>query len=88
MRAEVVRRQAAQVTEAQNTPASATAITGERVPYCNDCPDGVPQHSRAIHLPDQDWVDRTVREYGPDHPYVIAKVHAKFRRAVEASPSP
>ncbi|MGW4087058.1 hypothetical protein ACWEGS_28900 [Streptomyces sp. NPDC004822] len=54
------------------------AITKERVPYCNDCPDGVPPHSLAIHLPDQDWVDRTIREYGPDHPYVIAKVHAKF----------
>jgi hypothetical protein len=54
------------------------AITKERVPYCNDCPDGVPPHSLAIHLPDQEWVDRTIREYGPDHPYVIAKVHAKF----------
>ncbi|MFC9534414.1 hypothetical protein ACFT38_28295 [Streptomyces sp. NPDC056975] len=54
------------------------AITRERVPYCNDCPDGVPAHSLAIHLPDQEWVDRTIREYGPDHPYVIAKVHAKF----------
>ncbi|MEU3394980.1 hypothetical protein [Streptomyces albidoflavus] len=54
------------------------AITKERVPYCNDCPAGVPAHSLAIHLPDQDWVDRTIREYGPDHPYVIAKVHAKF----------
>ncbi|MFF8696192.1 hypothetical protein ACF08W_28675 [Streptomyces sp. NPDC015144] len=54
------------------------AITRERVPYCNDCPDGVPPHSLAIHLPDQEWVDRTIREYGPDHPYVIAKVHAKF----------
>ncbi|MCD9904572.1 hypothetical protein LUR56_39860 [Streptomyces sp. MT29] len=32
----------------------------------------------AIHLPDQEWVDRTLREYGEDHPYVIAKVHAKF----------
>ncbi|MFF9192612.1 hypothetical protein [Streptomyces rochei] len=54
------------------------AITRERVPYCRDCPDGVPKHSLAIHLPDQDWVDRTLREYGEDHPYVIAKVHAKF----------
>ncbi|NML55118.1 hypothetical protein HHL19_35685 [Streptomyces sp. R302] len=54
------------------------AVTGERVPYCNDCPAGVPRHSLAIHLPDQEWVDRTIREYGPDHPYVIAKVHAKF----------
>ncbi|MFD5856090.1 hypothetical protein [Streptomyces chartreusis] len=54
------------------------AITKERVPYCNDCPEGVPLHSLAVHLPDQEWIDRTLREYGPDHPYVIAKVHAKF----------
>ncbi|MYX26801.1 hypothetical protein GTY75_08985 [Streptomyces sp. SID8381] len=54
------------------------AITGERVPYCRDCPDGVPKHSLAIHLPDQDWVDRTLREYGEDHPYVQAKVYARF----------
>ncbi|MFJ2225599.1 hypothetical protein ACIOFY_36855 [Streptomyces anulatus] len=54
------------------------AITRERVPFCNDCPAGVPPHSLAIHLPDQEWIDRTIREYGPDHPYVIAKVHAKF----------
>ncbi|MEU5748183.1 hypothetical protein ABZ804_21925 [Streptomyces sp. NPDC047726] len=54
------------------------AITREHVPYCNDCPDGVPRHSIAGHLPAQEWIDRTIREYGPDHPYVIAKVHAKF----------
>ncbi|MFJ4988801.1 hypothetical protein ACIP9H_33995 [Streptomyces sp. NPDC088732] len=54
------------------------AITKERVPYCNDCATGVPAHSLATHLPDMDWVNRTVREYGDDHPYVIAKVHARF----------
>jgi hypothetical protein len=54
------------------------AITGERVPYCLDCPPSVERHSLAIHLPAQDWIDRTIREYGEDHPYVIAKVHAKF----------
>ncbi|MGW7196178.1 hypothetical protein [Streptomyces chryseus] len=54
------------------------AITGERVSYCRDCPGGGVKHSLANHLPDQDWVDRTLREYGEDHPYVIAKVHAKF----------
>lgn len=54
------------------------AITGERVPYCNDCPAGVERHSLAQHMPDQDWVDRTIRSYGPDHPYVIAKVYARF----------
>lgn len=56
------------------------AITGERVPYCLDCPPSTERHSLAIHLPAQDWIDRTIREYGEDHPYVIAKVHAKFPR--------
>ncbi|NEA53548.1 hypothetical protein G3I60_05105 [Streptomyces sp. SID13666] len=56
------------------------AITGEHVPHCRDCPQGVAPHSLAIHLPEMDWVDRTVREYGEDHPYVIAKVHARFPR--------
>ncbi|MCX5182604.1 hypothetical protein [Streptomyces sp. NBC_00268] len=55
------------------------AITGERVPYCTDCPDSThDRHTLARHMPDQDWVDRTIRSYGPDHPYVIAKVYAKF----------
>ena len=54
------------------------AITGERVPHCRDCPPGVPKHSLAQHMPDMDWVDSTIREYGEDHPYVIAKVYAKF----------
>ncbi|MFV0138097.1 hypothetical protein ACLGIH_33900 [Streptomyces sp. HMX87] len=54
------------------------AITGERAPYCTDCPAGVDRHSLADHMPDQDWVDRTIRSYGEDHPYVIAKVFARF----------
>ncbi|MET9776205.1 hypothetical protein ABZ023_18425 [Streptomyces sp. NPDC006367] len=55
------------------------AITGERVPYCTDCPDSThDRHTLARHMPDQDWVDRTIRSYGPDHPYVIAKVYARF----------
>ncbi|MGW2550067.1 hypothetical protein [Streptomyces sp. NPDC001635] len=55
------------------------AITGERVPYCTDCPDSThDRHTLARHMPDQDWVDRTIRSYGEDHPYVIAKVYAKF----------
>lgn len=57
------------------------AITGERVPYCNDCPPGVKRHSLADHMPAQDWVDRTVRSYGEDHPYVIAKVYARFPKS-------
>ncbi|MFJ5121896.1 hypothetical protein [Kitasatospora sp. NPDC088548] len=54
------------------------AITLERVPYCRDCPPGGVKHSLAEHLPNMDWVNRTVREYGEDHPYVQAKVHARF----------
>ncbi|MER5482568.1 hypothetical protein ABT024_05040 [Streptomyces sp. NPDC002812] len=54
------------------------AITREPVPYCNDCPPGGSRHSLADHLPDMDWVDRTIAEYGEDHPYVEAKVHARF----------
>ncbi|MFH8465998.1 hypothetical protein [Streptomyces sp. NPDC017991] len=54
------------------------AITGEHAPYCTDCPAGVARHSLADHMPDQDWVDRTIRSYGEDHPYVIAKVFARF----------
>ncbi|MER8103234.1 hypothetical protein [Kitasatospora sp. NPDC094016] len=56
------------------------AITLERVPYCQDCPPGGARHSLAEHLPNNDWVDRTVREYGEDHPYVQAKVYARFPR--------
>lgn len=26
-------------------------------------------------------MDRTIREYGPDHPYVIAKVYARFPKS-------
>jgi hypothetical protein len=54
------------------------AITGERVPYCTDCPPGAQRHTISDHLPTQEWVDRTIREYGKDHPYVQAKVYAKF----------
>lgn len=61
------------------------AITGELAPFCTDCPKGVEQHSLADHMPDQDWVDRTIRSYGEDHPYVIAKVYARFPKGAEAS---
>ena len=54
------------------------AITGETTPLCRECPTGVPPHPLSKHLPDQDWMDRTIRAYGEDHPYVIAKVYAKF----------
>ncbi|NGO67017.1 hypothetical protein [Streptomyces boncukensis] len=54
------------------------AITKERVPYCNDCPETADRHTLDRHLPGQEWVDRTITEYGEDHPYVVAKVYAKF----------
>ncbi|MEU5978510.1 hypothetical protein [Streptomyces sp. NPDC047315] len=55
------------------------AITRERVPYCTDCPPNPNDvHTLARHMPDQDWVDRTIRSYGEDHPYVVAKVFARF----------
>jgi hypothetical protein len=54
------------------------AITGEPTPLCRECPQGVSPHPLAKHLPDTDWMDRTIRAYGEDHPYVIAKVFAKF----------
>lgn len=64
------------------------AITGERVPYCLDCPAGVPKHPLSQHMPDQEWVDRTIGEYGPEHPYVIAKVYAKFPQGGANRPLP
>ncbi|MGW0033011.1 hypothetical protein ACWDXD_24740 [Streptomyces sp. NPDC003314] len=54
-------------------------ITGERVPYCTDCPPNPSDvHTLARHMPDQEWVDATIRAYGEGHPYVVAKVYAKF----------
>jgi hypothetical protein len=52
-------------------------ITGEFSPVCkaHHNPNG---HTVASHLPDQAWVDRTIGEYGEDHPYVISKVYARF----------
>ena len=54
------------------------AITGEVTPLCRECPTGVPAHRLSRHLPDSEWMDRILRLYGPDHPYVIAKVNADF----------
>jgi len=53
-------------------------LTGEPTPVCRECPDGVPAHLLVKHLPDREWVDRTIRAYGEDHPYVVAKVNAEF----------
>lgn len=54
------------------------AITGEDSGPCRECPPAVPTHPLAQHLVDQEWVDDAIRDYGPDDPYVIAKVHAQF----------
>ncbi len=57
-------------------------FTGEDAGPCNSCPVGVPSHSVATHLVDKEWKRITEAEYGADHPYVTAKVHAKFPRIV------
>ena len=55
------------------------AITGELTPICMDCKPNVDNHRIAdVHMPDQEWVDRTREAYGEDHPYYIAKVLARF----------
>lgn len=55
------------------------AVTGELTPVCMDCVPNTDGHRIAdIHLPDQEWVDSTIEAYGEDHPYVQAKVYAKF----------
>jgi hypothetical protein len=55
------------------------AITREPSPVCRDCAHNPEGHTVAYHMPNQDWVDRTIREYGSDdHPYVVAKVMARF----------
>lgn len=57
---------------------SSPAITGEDAGRCQDCPPNVAAHPLATHLVDQDWIDDAIRDFGPDAPYVAAKVHAKF----------
>lgn len=57
-------------------------FTGEDAGPCMACPAGVAPHPVAQHLVDQDWLRVTLGEYGEDHPYVTAKVHARFPRIV------
>jgi len=59
------------------------AITGEPSPICRACVPNMDGHTIAggnpSHLPDQEWYERTMREYGdPSHPYIVAKVMALF----------
>lgn len=57
------------------------SITGEVTPICREC---VPNHDNhrigdpGKHMPDQEWMDRTIEAYGEDHPYVVSKVFARF----------
>ena len=57
-------------------------FTGEDSGICHSCPQGVPQHEVKTHLVDHDWVNEVTREFGEDSPFVEARVHAKFPRAV------
>ena len=54
------------------------AITGEITPRCRECPSEVEAHPIAKHMPDHEWMKNTIDAYGEDHPYVIAKVYARF----------
>lgn len=57
-------------------------FTGEDAGPCMACPKGVPPHPVSSHLVDEDWLRVTVNEYGEDHPYVVAKVGARFPQIV------
>jgi hypothetical protein len=52
--------------------------TGEDVGECSECPAGVNAHPLATHMADAEWAARAAAEYGPDHPYVVTRVHARF----------
>jgi hypothetical protein len=57
-------------------------FTGEDAGECLACPPGIPPHPVASHLVDEEWLRVTLAEYGEGHPYVEAKVHARFPRIV------
>lgn len=56
-------------------------FTGEDAGVCHACPAEVAPHSVAEHLVDQEWVDDVTTEFGPDSPFVQARVHARFPRS-------
>lgn len=56
---------------------SSPAVTGEDAGPCTDHPDS-PPHTLASHMPGQQWIDDTIRDFGEDSAYVTAKVHARF----------
>lgn len=56
-------------------------FTGEEVGICRSCPAFVKPHPISDHLVDQRWVADVISEFGPDSPFVEARVFAKFPRA-------
>ena len=57
-------------------------FTGEETGNCTSCPPNIPKHKVATHLVDQRWTDDVISEFGADSPFVEARVHARFPRAV------
>lgn len=53
-------------------------FTGEDAGICRACPAEVAEHGVATHLVDKEWVDDVTEEFGPDSPFVHARVHARF----------
>lgn len=58
--------------------AESPAISGAKVGWCRECPPMIAPHPLSDHLVDQAWVTDAIKDYGPDDPYVIAKVYARF----------
>lgn len=67
----------------------APLLSHEHTDWCRTCPPEVPRHRLAIHVTDPEWVEDALDNYGPDAPYIIAKVHARFPKggAYRAIPS-
>lgn len=56
-------------------------FTGEEVGVCRTCPPQVGEHLITKHLVDKQWVDDVISEFGPDSPFVEARVWARFPRS-------
>lgn len=66
----------------------APQLTGETTRRCRACPSEVPRHGLGVHLVDDKWIRGTIRDYGEDAPFVVAKVHARFPRGGPARAIP
>lgn len=53
-------------------------FTGEHAGICRSCPTEVSEHSITEHLVDETWVEEVISEFGPESPFVQARVHARF----------